>query len=531
MRRWNGWGDESIRVALPEEGSRLLSRSIGEGRTRFDTDLESLLRRIPASRIPSHSCIQTDHRTRLVHSHGQSLPDWVGLRGGLLKRFADGVAFPKNSEEVEDLLQFCRAQHVIVIPHGGGTSVAGHLQIPAEDHPVLSLSLQRINRMEALSPTDRLATFGAGICGAELEKALQEKGFTLGHYPQSFEFSSLGGWVATRSCGQQSSYFGRIEDLYAGGELVSPVGRLVLPPFPASAAGPDLRQLILGSEGRLGVLTHVMVRITRIPEKDDVYTFFFPSWESGVSAVRAIAAQRLCFSMIRLSNPVETRTLLSLAGHRSKINLMKRYLRFRGLPIDQTCICLIGFTGSHRQVRTARRESFAIMRRNEALALGKSPGKQWEKDRFKTPYLRNTLWDCGYAVDTFETAVTWDRVTTTLKAVETAVGDSLIEWNERVHVFSHLSHVYPTGSSIYTTAVFRLADSAEETLDRWRAIKSAASRTVTAAGGTISHQHGVGIDHRSYLAQEKGTLGIGLLRQLCRYMDPDGLMNPEKLIE
>jgi alkyldihydroxyacetonephosphate synthase len=531
MRRWNGWGDESIQVALPEEGSRLLRRSIGEGRPQSDTDLESLLRRIPASRIPSHPCIQTDNRTRLYHSHGQSLPDWVGLRCGSLKRFADGVAFPKNSEEVENLLQFCRAQHVIAIPYGGGTSVAGHLQIPEGDHPVLSLSLQRINQMEDLNSTDQLATFGAGICGAKLEKTLQGHGFTLGHYPQSFEFSSLGGWMATRSCGQHSSYFGRVENLYAGGELVSPVGRLVMPPFPASAAGPDLRQLVLGSEGRLGVLTHVQVRITRIPEKDDVYTFFFPSWESAVSAVRAIATERISFSMIRLSNPAETRTLLSLAGHRSKIDLMKRYLRLRGLPIDRACICLIGFTGSHRQVRTAHRESCAIVRRYKALTLGKSPGKQWGKDRFKTPYLRNTLWDCGYAVDTFETAVNWDRVTTTLNAVETAVGESLDEWNERVHVFSHLSHVYPTGSSIYTTVVFRLADSAEETLSRWRAIKSAASRTVTAAGGTISHQHGVGMDHRRYLEHEKGTLGIGLLRQLCRHMDPDGLMNPEKLIE
>ena len=156
---------------------------------------------------------------------------------------------------------------------------------------------------------------------------------------------------------------------------------------------------------------------------------------------------------------------------------------------------------------------------------------QWEKNRFKTPYLRNTLWDHGYAVDTFETAVAWDRVNRTLNAIETAVGKSLAEWKERVHVFSHLSHVYPTGSSIYTTVVFRLANAAEEILARWRAIKDAASRTVSAEGGTISHQHGVGVDHRDYLEKEKGPLGIGLLKQLCRYMDPEGLMNPKKLVD
>ncbi len=531
MRRWNGWGEESIHVALPEEARRLLRQSIGEGHTRVDAAIESLMERIPACRIPSHAGISTDLPTRVYHSHGQSFPDWVGLRTGTLERYPDGVAFPTNSEEVEDLLRFCRAQQVIVIPQGGATSVAGHLQVPAGESPVLSLSLRRLSQMQALHPTEQLATFGAGIRGSDLENTLRPEGFTLGHYPQSFEFSSLGGWVATRSCGQQSSHFGRIEDLYAGGELISPVGRLVLPPFPASAAGPDLRQLVLGSEGRMGVLTRVTVRISRIPEQDEVHTFFFPSWEKGVSAVRSMAAAGIGYSMIRLSNPVESRTLLSLAGHKGKIDLLKRYLRWRGLSIDRACICLIGFTGSQRQVRTARCESRAIIRKNNGLCLGKSPGRQWEKDRFKTPYLRNTLWDCGYAVDTFETAVTWDRVAETLEAVETAADKSLAEWKERVHVFSHLSHVYPTGSSIYTTVVFRLADTAEEILARWQSIKSAASRAVTIAGGTISHQHGVGLDHRGYLEAEKGPIGIGLLRQLCRHMDPQGLMNPEKLVE
>ncbi|KPJ78835.1 MAG: FAD-linked oxidase [Deltaproteobacteria bacterium SG8_13] len=531
MRRWNGWGDESIHVALPEEGARLLRRSLGEGRPQTDCTFESLLHRIPACRIPPHPCIQTDAPTRLIHSHGQSLPDWVGLRAGSLERFPDGVAFPENSEQVEDLFQFCRAQHVIVIPHGGGTSVVGHLQIPAKDLPVLSLSMKRMNQMMALNATDQLATFGAGISGLQLEGTLQPKGFTLGHFPQSFEYSSLGGWVATRSCGQQSSYYGRIEDLYAGGELISPIGRLVLPNFPASAAGPDLRQLVLGSEGRMGVLTRVTVRLSRIPEKDDVYTFFFPTWQSGISAVRTIARAGISFSMMRLSNPAETRTLLSLAGNKGKVDWLERYLRWRGLPRDHACICLIGFTGTRRQVRTARCESLAVIRRNNGIALGKLLGKQWKKNRFRTPYLRNTLWNCGYAVDTFETAVNWDGVTATLTAIETAVGDSLAAWKENVHAFSHLSHVYPTGSSLYTTVVFRLADAAEEILARWRAIKAAACRTITAGGGTISHQHGVGTDHRGYLEKEKGSLGIGLLKQVYRHIDPEGLMNPEKLIE
>lgn len=531
MQRWNGWGDDTVHVDLSIQGHNLLRELLGKGNVKADYPLEKFINRIPTSRLPHHPLISTNPKERLDHSHGQSLPDWISLRGGTLQHFPDGVAQPSTSEEVQELLDFSGKHNVVVIPFGGGTSVVGHLQVPEEDRPVLSLSLKRFNRLIDLSPTSLLATFESGVLGLDLETQLMERGFTFGHYPQSFEFSSLGGWVATRSSGQQSSHYGRIEQLYAGGELITPKGILSIPPFPASAAGPDLRHIVMGSEGRLGVLTKVIVRISHIPETDDVFGVFFPSWDHAKDAVQTLAGAGIPFSMIRLSNSAETMTNLALAGHGKQIALMRSFLRLRGIPEKGACMCLIGFIGTKRFVKTARRESFSILRQHKGVSVGKVMGEVWKKNRFRMPYLRNTLWDMGYTVDTLETAVTWNKVTTTMEEIEKAIKESMAPWNEKVHVFSHLSHVYSTGSSIYTTFMFRLSDTPEETLARWKTIKKAASQTIVKAGGTISHQHGVGVDHKPYLEAEKGPVGMSAIRQLCFHLDPEKRMNPSKLLD
>ena len=530
MRIWNGWGDDTVRMDLPPHAKDLLNDLVGEGTPRRDFPLERILSRIPSSRIPDHRLVSKDPRQRLVHSHGQGLPDWIALRYGTLNRFLDGVAFPDTAEEVHSLLGLARDQDLIVIPYGGGTSVVGHLDMPQDDRPVLSISLERLNRMVSIDPYNMLATFEAGIRGPGLEADLRDHRFTLGHYPQSFEYSTLGGWIVTRSSGQQSPHYGRIENLFAGGEILTPRGILNCPPFPASAAGPDLRQLVLGSEGRLGIVVKAIVRISRLPERDDVWSVFFPSWECAIEAVRSLATSDIPYSMIRLSNPTETRTNFTLAGRERGVNLLKQYLRFRNIRGLKGCMCLVGFIGSSRQVAAARASAFSIFRRNRGVSLGKPIGRAWKKGRFTVPYLRNTLWDMGYGLDTLETAVTWDSVTATMQEIERAINEGLAPWDEKVHVFSHLSHVYPTGSSIYTTFLFRLAEDAEEMMDRWRAIKDSASRTIVRAGGTISHQHGVGLDHLPYLGAEKGRVGIGLLKDAFAHIDPEKRMNPGKLV-
>lgn len=529
MRRWNGWGDDSIEYHLPGKATTYLNEWVGTGTRPRDATLADVVAAVPPSRLPPHPLVSTDAEVRVWHARGQSLPDWVALRSGRIPVFPDGVARPATDEEVAALIRYAQATGVQLIPYGGGTSVVGHITPLAGESPVLTVNLRRLNQLHDFNETSRLATFGAGAAGPEIEAQLRARGYTLGHFPQSFEHSTLGGWVVTRSSGQQSLGYGRIEDLFAGGRLLAPAGELCLPPFPASAAGPDLRQLVLGSEGRLGILTSATVRITPLPEEEAFHALFFPDFERGLAAVRQMMQGQIPLSMLRLSTPRETTTTLALAGHERLIGLLEKMLAVRQVG-DEKCMLLVGFSGSKAAVRASRRSALAIAQEQGGVHVGRRFGEQWIQGRFRTPYLRNTLWEHGYAVDTLETAATWDRIPALLAGIESALQAALAGEGERVHVFTHLSHMYPQGASIYTTYLFRLAADPEETLHRWRCLKHAASTAIIAGQGTISHQHGVGLDHMPYLAAEKGELGLAALRHAFQCFDPNGLMNPGKLL-
>ncbi|MFN7988737.1 MAG: FAD-binding oxidoreductase [Thermoanaerobaculia bacterium] len=529
MRRWNGWGDDTVSASLPSRATEALSAWVGPGTRPRDATREEALAPVPASRLAPRDGLSTDPWERLLHARGQSLPDWIALRSGRVGAVPDAVAFPESTDAVAALLAWAKESGARLIPYGGGTSVAGHVNPHASDSPVVTVDLSRLSRLLALDETSRLATFGAGVKGPDLEAALRAHGFTLGHFPQSFELSTLGGWVATRSSGQQSLGYGRIERLFAGGRVETPSGRLDLPSFPASAAGPDLRELVLGSEGRLGVLTEGTVRVSPLPAKEEVHGVFLPDLPSAVSAVRELIAMRLPLSMLRLSTPEETRTTLLLAGHARLVRALEAYLSFRGAK-DEKCLLLLGVSGSENLVRQTRRQALGTLAMRGGVAAGKAFGREWHRNRFRAPYLRNSLWEAGWAVDTLETAAPWSRVPALLSSVGAALRTGLEAEGEKVHVFTHLSHVYLDGSSLYTTYLYRLAADPEASLARWRTLKAAASNAIVAGGGTISHQHGVGEDHAPWLAAEKGELGVKALRDLFRSFDPEGLLNPGKLV-
>ena len=530
MRRWNGWGDEGVDYPLPEAAARFLTTRTGPTSPPCDVAFERVAAAVPRSRLAPHPLVNPDVAVRARYARGQSLPDWIALRGGRVGAFPDGLAFPTDAGQVRDLIRYAVATGTQLIPYGGGTSVLGHVNPLASDGPVLTVSLERLNALRHFDATSHLATFGAGITGPDLEAELRARGFTLGHFPQSFEFSTLGGWIATRSSGQQSLGYGRIERLFAGGRVESPAGTLGLPAIPASAAGPDLREMILGSEGRLGIITEATVRVAELPERERFHAVFFPDFERGLDAVRELVQSRVPLSMLRLSTPVETETTLILAGHERLITLLERVLAMRGAGPGK-CMLLLGFSGRRTPLAGARKDAIGIAGKHGGVRLGGAAvGKQWQKGRFRIPYLRNTLWEAGWAVDTLETATCWSKVPKLLVAVEQALRTALLDAGERVHVFTHLSHFYSDGASVYTTYLFRVAPDADESLRRWRALKTAASREILAHGGTISHHHGVGADHAQYLAAEKGELGVAVLRDVCARFDPQGIMNPGKLL-
>jgi len=529
MRRWNGWGDDSIEFAVNAEALGFLKERIGGGILQHHASKNSIVATVPTSRLKPHPLIETNAEVRMLHSLGQSLPDWLKMRFGCIEQFPDGVAFPESSEQVRQLLDYANQFHVALIPYGGGTSVVGHLAVPKGDQPVLSVSMKRMSQMLNLDKEAQLATFGAGVFGPDLEAQLRAHGYTLGHFPQSFEYSTLGGWVVTRSSGQQSLRYGRIEQLFAGGRIETPAGRLDIATFPASAAGTDLREMILGSEGRIGILTEVTVRISQLPVCEEFHAVFFPDWESAQQAVRTIAQSKLPLSMLRLSNATETLTSLKLAGHKKLIALLEIYLKLRHCG-DTKCLLLMGASGEKHVVRQVIKNALKLCNGDGGVHVGQTMGQKWKQGRFKNVYLRNTLWQQGYAIDTVETACDWPKVKGMIQAIEDAATKALAGEGEKLHTYTHLSHLYAQGASVYTTFVYRLTGDYEQDLKRWKKLKAAASQAIVAYGGTISHQHGVGRDHAPYLLTEKGELGVSALRHLYQHFDPSEIMNPGKLL-
>jgi len=529
MRRWNGWGDEAVEFALNDEALAFLAQRIGAGTAPCDASFEQACAQLPASRLPAHALVDTSAQQRLRNALGQSLPDWLRLRYGVIETAPDGVAYPENADQVRALLAYAQQHNVALIPQGGGTSVVGHLSAQAGPQPVLTVNLSRMRQLHYLDTEAQLATFDAGVFGPDLEAQLRARGYTLGHFPQSFEYSSLGGWIVTRSSGQQSLRYGRIEQLFRGGKLETPAGTLDLPTFPASAAGTDLRELVLGSEGRLGILTEATVRVTPLPAYEAFHAVYFPDWQAAETAVRLLAQAGLTLSMLRLSNPLESTTMLALAGHKRLVALLESYLSLRGCKQGK-CMLMIGVSGAKRAARASLRAALEITATQGGVHIGRAMGEKWRANRFRNVYLRNAAWQHGYAIDTVETAVDWPRVSSMMHSVETAATAALASYDERVHTYTHLSHLYAQGASVYTTFVFRLAGDYQQDLARWRTLKQAVSKAIVEQGGTISHQHGVGTDHAPYLAAEKGALGISAMRALFAHFDPQQIMNPGKLL-
>ena len=534
MRYWNSWGhDGSEKPPLTKTALDFVRDTLGDSAPLSEATLEEVCKQVPASRLPDHPLIDKDIEVRVRHARGQSLPDWVAMKSGKFGCFPDGVSFPETPEQIRELMALSRTQDFLIIPYGGGTSVAGHINPQEQNRAVLTLSLERMTRMLDLNEESQIATFGPGTPGPMVEAQLASRGYTLGHFPQSFELSTIGGWVASRSSGQQSLRYGRIEQIFAGGRVETFDGTMDIPTIPASSAGPDLREVVMGSEGRFGVISEVKVRVTRVAEKEEFLVVYFPDWTSAYAFCREATQQKLQMSMLRASNAIETWSQLKLAGHDNLVAWLERYLRLRGVD-EGKCMVTFGLTGSTAQVKAVRGQVHKMIRRFNGVGMtGLAPkvGALWEKGRFRYPYLRENLWKEGYAVDTLETSVNWDRTNTTIEAIEGGLRNALADEGEIVHTFSHLSHVYTQGSSIYTTYLFRMGKTHEETLARWHKLKHAGSTAIVENGGTISHQHGVGRDHAPYLAREKGPLGMAALRTLSQHFDPDQRLNPGVLLE
>lgn len=541
MKRWNGWGDEknNLDFELSTTSQNYIENILGKSTALPEITLDEAIAKVPTSKAPYHKLINTDAEVRLRHCRGQSIPDWIATHSGQFEAFPDGVALPNSTREVQELLQFAKQENLILIPYGGGTSVCGHINPLASQRPIITVAMSNMNKLIDFDQKSQIATFGAGTLGPDVEKQLSAHGYTLGHFPQSWELSTIGGWVASRSSGQQSLRYGRIEKMFAGGNIETLQGSLDIPTFPASSAGPDVREMILGSEGRMGIITEVKMRVTKIAEEENFYVAFFPNWEIGMEATREIVQSGTQLSMMRLSNEVETASHLKLSGHDRGVKYLEKYLTLRGISSthNEKTMFTFGITGTKIQCQSALKMTKQFLRKHKGIYIGTGLGKHWEHSRFRSPYLRQGFWDAGIVVDTMETCLDWSLVPAAVKCMESDIANALksdsntsADTDEHIHVFTHLSHFYGQGCSVYTTFLFRMDQDYEKTLQRWMKLKAAGAEAIVKNGGTISHQHGVGKDHAPYLASEKGKLGITAITKLCNVFDPEQQMNPGTLV-
>jgi alkyldihydroxyacetonephosphate synthase len=525
--RWWGWGEDAHAAPSPAYAMAWLERELGGFEpARPHVALEDV--RLGESRLPAAvaerfaAIARVDRAARVRHARGKSYPDLVRQRAGDCADAPDAVLAPRDHGQVRTVLEACAQAGVAVVPFGGGTSVVGGLE-PLRDgfEALVSLDLGALDGLEALDERSQIAVCGAGTPVADLEAALAPRGFTLGHFPQSFEYASIGGCAATRSAGQASTGYGRIDELVVGARMAAPAGDIDLRAQPASAAGPELRQVVVGSEGVLGAITRVALRVRPVPGLTRYEGWMFPSFDAGAEALRRMEQDGMAPDIARLSDETETRMAMGLTlpgGVRT--GAARAYLRARG--VANGALAVVGWEGQEDTVRARRESGAELLRDGGAIVLGQPVGRTWARGRYHGPYLRDELMERGVLVETLETATTWAQ----LFALYHAVGDAL-----RRHatlVACHVSHLYATGASLYFTFMTRVR--AGEEIARWAAAKGAASEAIVAAGGTITHHHAVGRDHAPYLGAEVGDVGLAALRALKRELDPAGVMNPGKLL-
>ncbi|TDE34465.1 FAD-binding oxidoreductase [Actinomadura sp. 6K520] len=543
---WSGWGDPGRAAPLPEPVAGLLRDMLGvrpaerppaaladvevPGCRLGDGELTAL------AKIVGDSNVRADTETRVRHTRGKSTPDLLRIRAGETADAPDAVVLPGSHDEVLAVLRSCAERRIAVVPFGGGTSVVGGLA-PSLDGTVggrgdgagagafIALDLRRMDAVVSVDETARTAVLQPGLRAPAAEARLGERGYTLGHFPQSFEWASIGGFAAARSSGQASAGYGRFDDMVVGLTAATPEGTFDLGRAPKSAAGPDLRQLVLGSEGAFGVITSVTVRIHPVPEAREYEGWRFASFGEGAAALRRLAQDGPLPAVLRLSD--ETETMVGLADPAAIGTPGRGAEEGAGQAGAAGCLAVLGFEGTARRVAERRAEAADVLRAAGGEPLGTGPGEKWEHGRFNAPYLRDALLDAGAFVETLETAAFWPDIPRLYDAVRSALIGALSGGGTPPLLMCHISHVYPSGASLYFTVV---SAQGADPVAHWDTAKRAANDAIIDAGGTISHHHGVGTDHRDWYAREIGPLGAAVLRAVKERVDPAGILNPGVLI-
>ena len=548
--KWWGWGDEGVSFShrdkpalgpflqqhLAIDVERPASRPAG-----FD-ELS-----IPESSLPAALLtaleeaagaerVSTDALDRLVHARGKSLRDLVRHRAGDVGRVPDAVVHPADEEAVEGVLRAALDADAVLIPFGGGTNISGSLEASTEEtRPIISVDLGSLDRVLSVDAESRMARVQAGVLGPQLEEQLNARGWTLGHFPDSFAHSTLGGWIATRSSGMQSDMYGDVADLTRAVRMATPSGMMATRPVPSTSTGPSVREMVLGSEGRLGVITEATVHVHRLPEQRTILGYLFPTWADGLAAMRDMAASEAAPSVTRVSDAYETAFSFSTKQADSRLDRIKSkalstYLtRRRNFDLGQMCLSFIGYEGTKGHVSRQRKLAGKIVSRHGGLCVGTSPGALYDQKKFDTPYIRDYLLDRGALADVSETSAPWSVLPALYENVMAAARGSFADLGVPGYVMCHLSHSYHAGACLYFT--FALTPSGtREPIDEYDVVKSAIQQTFIDSGATLSHHHAVGTEHARWLEEDISGPGVEMVRALLEGIDPGANLNPGKIV-
>ncbi len=548
--KWWGWGDEDVAFThadKPELGpflKRVLDLDVDrapEPPIAFgDLDLaepslaDELRDELEAAVGADH--VSTDALDRVVHARGKSLRDLVRHREGDVGRLPDVVVRPGDEEAVAAAVRAALDADAVVIAFGGGTNISGSLEVPSdESRTVISLDLGRMDGVLAIDDAARLARVQPGVFGPALEEQLNARGWTAGHFPDSFTHSTLGGWIATRSSGMQSDKYGDITDLTRGVRVITPAGTLVSRPVPHTSTGPSVREMVLGSEGRLGIITEATIHVHRLPERRVILGYLFPDWSRALAAMQEIAASDVAPSVTRVSDAYETRFSLATKKGSSKLDELKSKAlgtfleRRRDCDLEQMCLSFIGYEGSKWRVAAQRRLVGRIVARHGGLCIGRGPGELYDQKKFDTPYIRDFLLDRGALADVSETSAPWSALPSLYDNVMAAARGAFDAIGVMGYIMCHLSHSYHAGACLYFTFGFVPA-AGQDHIEQYDVVKSAIQQTFIDFGGTLSHHHAVGTEHARWLEEDISAPGVAMLRALFDGIDPGANFNPGKIV-
>ena len=546
--KWWGWGYEDVTFddSTKPELWPYLKRELGVDEIRWEKPVafedvtlpeqknnEAFLAAIGAGL--GEGQVVDDKKSRLVHAAGKSFRDLWLMRHGQVQFAPDYVVYPDTEEDVALVVRAAHEHGVVLVPFGGGSNIAGCL-VPSDrgGRMVVSLDMCRMHRVLEVDRYSLTARIQPGVYGQHLEDQLAEHGVTLGHFPDSFLHSTLGGWVATRSAGMQSDIYGKIEDMVISLRMVTPSGTIITRTVPKSSNGIDIKHLCIGSEGILGVITEVVVQVHHKPEKEDWYGWLFPDFTSGLDAIHECHRGDCMPTVTRLNDP--KKTALSFAfkhpktGIKDKIaKAFKWYIgNVKKIDFNQCCLMVVKYEGTPQAFNRIKNRVTAIYKKHRGVCLGAEPGRSFAKVKFDFPHLRDYVMDRSIMADVSETATTWDNLRTLhesgLADVEQAIKDTGVDaW-----VGCHLSHSYRTGASLYFT--FGCLQREGREIEQYLYVKKAAEDAFMKNGGTLSHHHAVGTEHLPWVEEDLSPTGLKAVKALKAGLDPNDIMNPGKII-